>query len=220
MPSEKSPTISPRRKPLKRSNRPNLLRAFGRLLRVHGHSMAPVLNPGELVVVDDDAYRTDEPQRGDIVVARPDALNGRALIKRIAGLPNERVTLDGREWHLSYDEFFLLGDRRDHSHDSRAFGPVTREELIGPIRHRVWPWKPLPGTPPSRSPLGQRFACKDLPGGCDFTASSRTKSDLQDLVFNHVRSAHPHFRLTDELKRAIRAAIREDGNVGALPSAD
>jgi len=114
-----------------------------RLMRICGHSMAPVLNPGELVLVREGAYDSRPPTLGEIVAARPASLGGQALIKRITGLPHERVAVDGREWQLADDEFFLLGDQREHSMDSRTFGPVTRQELIGPVRARVWPWKPF-----------------------------------------------------------------------------
>ena len=114
---------------------------LGRLLRVHGHSMKPALNPGELVVVGERGYDCRDPQRGEMVAARPASLGGRAVVKRVAGLPHERVQADEREWTLGEEQFFLLGDQRAHSHDSRVFGPVTREELIGPVRLRLWPWK-------------------------------------------------------------------------------
>ena len=136
MPSPESASSSIRPKPPRRSRV-----AFGRLMRINGHSMAPLLNPGELVLVRDGAYESWEPVVGEIVAARPSSLGGHTLVKRIAGLPRERVAVDGRQWQLADDEFFLLGDRREHSMDSRTFGPVTRQELLGPVRARVWPWK-------------------------------------------------------------------------------
>ncbi len=96
--------------------------------------MAPVLNPGELVVVQEGAYASAPPRRGDIVAARPAALGGRACVKRVAGIPHERVRVGQQEWQLREGQFFLLGDRTEHSLDSRAFGPVRREELMGPVR--------------------------------------------------------------------------------------
>jgi signal peptidase I len=110
-------------------------------MRVAGHSMTPVLHPGELVLVSKGAFTSREPRRGEIVMARPSSLSGQAFVKRIVGLPHERVEVDGRSWQLAEGEFFLLGDQAEHSMDSRSFGPVRREELVGPIRARVWPWK-------------------------------------------------------------------------------
>ncbi|MBI3330656.1 MAG: S26 family signal peptidase [Candidatus Omnitrophica bacterium] len=103
--------------------------------------MAPVLNPGELVVVQDGAYASAMPRRGELAAARPAALGGRACVKRVAGLPHERVRVGEREWPLGEGQFFLLGDRAEESCDSRAFGPVARGELIGPVRLRLWPWR-------------------------------------------------------------------------------
>jgi inner membrane protease subunit 1 len=110
-------------------------------MRIVGHSMTPGLEPGDLVVVGRYDARRRMPRRGDVVAARPAALGGRALVKRLAGLPHECVALDGRRWQLGAGEFFLLGDRSADSRDSRAFGPVRREELIGPVQARLWPWR-------------------------------------------------------------------------------
>lgn len=113
--------------------------SVGRLMRVYGHSMAPLLRPGELVVVG--SVKAARPlQRGDVVAARPSAFGGKAFVKRIVGLPHERVAVAGRSWALGEDEFFLLGDSPEHSLDSRMFGPVSRDEVIGRVRARVWPW--------------------------------------------------------------------------------
>ena len=168
MGSPKSPRRSPRLKPPKRNSAPGSglgaqgsVRSvvppspqpptpsqvaprrhfqFGRLLRVYGHSMAPVLNSGELVLVREGTYDLREPRRGEIVAARPADFSGRACVKRITALPNERVALGGREWQLGPEQFFLLGDQAERSMDSRSFGPVTRRELLGPVWARVWPW--------------------------------------------------------------------------------
>jgi type IV secretory pathway protease TraF len=105
--------------------------------------MSPALNPGELVLIRDGEYDVREPRRGDIVAARPASLGGRAFVKRITGLPLERVEYEGREWTLGPEEFFLMSDRADHGMDSRIFGPVTRRELVGPVWARVWPWTRL-----------------------------------------------------------------------------
>ena len=138
MPSPESASSSPKPKPPRRSK---FRLPLGRLLRVYGHSMSPTLNPGELVLVDQGEYDQRQPLRGEIVAARPASFGGRALVKRVAGLPHERVKVGEREWELGDGEFFLLGDRTEHSLDSRMFGPVTQDELIGPVRLRVWPWK-------------------------------------------------------------------------------
>ena len=141
MPSLESPTSSTKPKPPRRSKP---LLSLGRLMRVYGHSMAPLLHPGQLVFVDEHAYAAREPFLGELVAARPEALGGaQTFVKRIAGLPHERVSFDGREWELGDGEYFLVGDHQEHSLDSRTFGPVTQDELVGPVTARLWPWKRL-----------------------------------------------------------------------------
>ena len=120
-----------------------LLRPSGRLMRIVGESMMPLLRPGALVLVDESAYHHRAPERGEIVAARPMSLSGRAVVKRVAGLPHERASLDYRSWALASGEYLLLGDAQHDSFDSRAFGPVTHQELIGRVWLCCWPLRKL-----------------------------------------------------------------------------
>ena len=108
-------------------------------MRVHGTSMLPVLRPGDVILVQPSAFRRRAPRRGEVVVARPSSLGGRAIVKRVLGTPHEEVRVALRAWSLGPDEYFLLGDHPAESLDSRALGPITRSELIGRVRLRVWP---------------------------------------------------------------------------------
>ena len=101
---------------------------------VRGQSMYPTLAPGEYVLFDRLAYRRDAPRRGDVVLATDPREPRRRIIKRIAGAPGERVTVDGRTWTLGEGEWLLLGDAPDFSTDGRDFGPVGR----GSIQARAW----------------------------------------------------------------------------------
>jgi signal peptidase I len=123
---------------------------------VRGVSMRPLLAEGERVLVDRLAYRLGRPKRGDVVLLR--GLPGQGpelLLKRIVGLPGERVTLArdrlhidsamldlGRpvvgsspgEWALGRDDFFVLSESLAIGTDSRHTGPVPRADLLG----RAW----------------------------------------------------------------------------------
>ena len=145
---------------LPRRNSPvaRLRRFLGRPMRVLGTSMLPVLRPGNIILVRCFSYRRSAPQRGEIVVARPSSLGGRALVKRVRATPHEEVAVaspfdfaqdssrasgsesrNSRTWSLGADEYFLLGDHAADSLDSRKLGPITRRELIGRAWLRVWP---------------------------------------------------------------------------------
>ena len=133
--------------------------------RVYGHSMEPVLKDGQTVLVDKLAYRLGEPERFDVIVFRDRREEGRYYMKRIVGLPGEtvqiadgRVTIDGvlleepsereeiRDARrasepvvLGQAEYFVLGDNRNGSADSRDsdIGNVSAEQIIG--RVVFWP---------------------------------------------------------------------------------
>ncbi len=111
----------------------------GRLMRVFGRSMQPALSAGDLVFVDTRTLVKRPPKRGEVVAACLPA-NRRWIIKRLAGLPNDRLTVDGKSYQLKEGEYFLLGDSSIESTDSRSFGPVDRKALLGVVTRRVWPF--------------------------------------------------------------------------------
>ena len=147
----------------------------GRLYAVTGDSMGPSFEPGDLVLVDRMAYRTVAPERGDAVIVRDPTGRGQRYLKRVVGLPGEEVLLaegmlfiDGRQMAEPYlgglpsslglrndarvlgdDEYFVMGDNRAHSTDSREFGPIGKDLILGKARFRCWPlrrWGALSGT--------------------------------------------------------------------------
>lgn len=131
--------------------------------RVYGQSMEPNLHTNQRLIVEKVSYHFHGPQRGDIVVLRrPDQSEGDLLIKRVVGLPGEEVSIrdglvyvDGLpldEPYLERDSggnygpvrvpplhVFVLGDNRDASNDSRVFGPVHRNEILGRAWLSYWP---------------------------------------------------------------------------------
>lgn len=130
-------------------------------IRVEGISMEPNLHAGEFVVVNRLAYRWDDPQRGDIIVFRYPLNPDRRFIKRVIGLPGETITIesgrvqvDGRaidepylavtprysgEWMVGSDELFVLGDNRNNSSDSKNWGTLPMEDVIGKAVFVYWP---------------------------------------------------------------------------------
>ena len=108
-------------------------------MRVCGRSMQPVLSAGDLVFVDTRVLYKRPPKRGEVIAAHLPAGN-RWIIKRLAGLPNDCFTVDGKSYQLKEGEYFLLGDSSTESTDSRSFGPVDRKALLGVVTRRVWPF--------------------------------------------------------------------------------
>ena len=145
---------------------------FSARFRVEGDSMLPSLAHREAVLVVRTRFTWNRLRRGDVAVfERPGGGEG-IYIKRIVGLPGEdiriaggRVYLDGellaedyireygdskndpaREWFNGPDEYYLLGDNRADSNDSRSFGPVPENLIKGRAWFRCWPtlrWRPI-----------------------------------------------------------------------------
>lgn len=136
---------------------------------VSGASMDPNFRDGDYLLVDELTYRVRRPERGEVVVFRYPKEETTFFIKRIIGLPGERVEVAGGEvrvWSgmnqeeavlrepylgstvttagnfevtLGTDEYFVLGDNRSFSYDSRNWGAIKEWHIIGIARVRLWP---------------------------------------------------------------------------------
>jgi signal peptidase I len=135
---------------------------------VKGESMSPSFESGDYLIVDEISYRISEPQRGDVVVFKYPKNTTQRFIKRIIGLPGETVVIKsgnvtvvkktGEEvildeqylpedlktygdtsTTLKADEYFVLGDNRMYSYDSRSWGIVPKANIIGKAFLRLYP---------------------------------------------------------------------------------
>lgn len=135
---------------------------------VKGESMVPNFHSGDYLIVDEISYRIKEPQRGDVVVLKYPLDATQRFIKRVIGLPgetiqikegkiiisknNENITLDEKEYMLNLkntdgnvnvtlgaNKYFVLGDNRQFSYDSRMWGILPREDIVGKAIFRVFP---------------------------------------------------------------------------------
>lgn len=136
---------------------------------VKGQSMEPNFQEGNYLIIDEVSYRWRDPQRGEVVVFKYPYNPSQRYIKRIIGLPGEVLEIkdekviifdkDGREMilqentylpqnditsgnlrlTLKENEYFVLGDNRLSSSDSRSWGVLPREKIIGRVLLRLWP---------------------------------------------------------------------------------
>lgn len=132
---------------------------------VDGPSMQPNFETGQFVIVSRVNYLIGEPQRGDVVVFQYPGNLADDYIKRVIGTPGDTVEIRNTQvyvngellnepyinepcepsrcgdnvWELGEDEYFMMGDNRNHSSDSRGFGPVARKLIIGEALLRYWP---------------------------------------------------------------------------------
>ncbi|HEY0757131.1 MAG TPA: signal peptidase I [Ktedonobacteraceae bacterium] len=130
--------------------------------QISGPSMQNTLHSGQFVLVNKLAYLFHQPERGDVIVFHEPDQPGRDLIKRIIGLPGDTIVLDGNnvtvdgvqlnEPYITQkynpgaqsqtvppNEYFVMGDNRPVSEDSRYFGFVPKDYVVGKAIIVYWP---------------------------------------------------------------------------------
>lgn len=135
---------------------------------VSGASMENTFESGEYLIVDQVSYKLHQPARGDVIIFRYPKDPSKFFIKRVIGLPGDTVTIDGSTVRISNTEFpegfileepyiksmkqgttltetlgdreyFVMGDNRDQSSDSRMWGVLQEERIIGRAYLRLFP---------------------------------------------------------------------------------
>lgn len=132
---------------------------------VDGISMEPAFASGQILIVSRLPYLFWSPQRGDVVVFHLPEDPFQDYIKRIIAIPGDTLEIrhtqvfingvlqdesylaepcgaglcENRIWQIGSDEYFMMGDNRNHSSDSRIFGPVKKTYVLGKVILRYWP---------------------------------------------------------------------------------
>jgi len=137
------------------------INALSARVRVDGYSMRPTLEDGEFVLVSKLSYFWGDVTRGDIVVFHFPLNPEEELIKRVIGLPGDRVMVENGqvyvngqaisepyiaqsplysgEWLVEENHLFVLGDNRNNSNDSKDWGLMPMENLVGKAVLIYWP---------------------------------------------------------------------------------
>ena len=136
---------------------------------VRGESMYPTYSDGQYLIVDEITYRKEQPARGDVIVFKYPKDMSKYFIKRIIGLPGEKVTItngivtvfseeypkgklldepyikdlsfDTFSETLGPDDYFVMGDNRSNSLDSRIWGPLPKKDIVGRVLVRLFPFQ-------------------------------------------------------------------------------
>jgi len=134
---------------------------------VSGSSMVPTFENGQYLIVDEISYRLNDPKRNDVIIFKYPKDTTKFFIKRIIGLPNETleikndvITVFNEEYKeglkleqpftssgvngnssfkLNKDEYFVMGDNRGASSDSRYWGALSKDLVVGRAFLRLWP---------------------------------------------------------------------------------
>lgn len=137
------------------------INAVSARVRVDGFSMRPTLEDGEFVLVSKLSYKLGEFKRGDIIVFHFPLNPKEELIKRVIGLPGDHVVVEGNqvyvngqlsnetyiaqaplysgEWTVAEGHLFVLGDNRNNSNDSKDWGLLPQENVVGRAVLVYWP---------------------------------------------------------------------------------
>ena len=137
--------------------------------KVSGSSMVPTFQNGDFILTDKISYRIGEPRNGDIIVLKNPRNESQDFIKRIVATPGQSLKVqgnsvyvngvriieaylpqatvtrngsfleEGEEIKVAPNQYYVFGDNRNHSSDSREWGAITKDEIVGKVFFRYWP---------------------------------------------------------------------------------
>lgn len=139
---------------------------------VSGASMDPTFSTGHYLIIDELTYRFSKPERGDVIILKYPKDPKTYFVKRVIGLPGETVDIkdgivsittaqgsttvlkddfidqknkisDSSKTVLLNDEYFVMGDNRAQSSDSRSWGPLPRDLIVGRAFARLYPFSKI-----------------------------------------------------------------------------
>lgn len=141
--------------------------------KVSGNSMYPTMHNGDYLISEKITYRFGEPKRGEIIILKNPNDETQDFIKRIIAMPNDTIKIEndsiyvngfllsegylpentpthagaylseGKTVTAGENQYFVIGDNRNHSSDSREWGSIKKEEIIGKAFFRYWPPKSI-----------------------------------------------------------------------------
>lgn len=142
-----------------------LMRQVVQNYRIESHSMEPNFTEGQFILVNKLAYVLGQPERGDVLVFHNPGNHDEDYIKRIIGLPGDSLSIHDQHVYINDqlldepyiqnlirpgeqvgpltiepDHLFVMGDNRPNSSDSRRFGQLSEELVVGQAWLRVWPF--------------------------------------------------------------------------------
>jgi signal peptidase I len=141
-----------------------LIRQVVQNYRIESHSMRPSFEEGQFILVNKLAFKLGAPERGDVIIFHNPNNTREDYIKRVIGLPGDTVEVRGQMVYINSrplpeeyplnafapnshfgpvvveaDRLFVMGDNRGNSTDSRAFGTLSEDLVVGKAWVRVWP---------------------------------------------------------------------------------
>ncbi len=137
--------------------------------KVSGNSMVPTMHTGDYLITEKISYKLRNPKRGEIIVLKNPRDESQDFIKRVIAVPGDKLQIlnnavyvnnqpltenylpagiitrsgafvtEGSTIKVAGNQYFVFGDNREHSSDSREWGPVTKEEIVGKAFFRYFP---------------------------------------------------------------------------------